>query len=88
MINELKAQEVAYQSKLREKEIDEYCQSNGITREQYTALRFLIKNLKRRKTGQDMEKYLLKLKKRKESLRGEEFNNDFTDDIIDALKTL
>jgi hypothetical protein len=34
-----------------------------------------------------MERYLLKLRKRRESLRGEEFDNDFTDEVIDALKT-
>jgi hypothetical protein len=34
-----------------------------------------------------MERYLFKLKSRNESLRGEEFENDFTDEIITALKT-
>jgi hypothetical protein len=34
-----------------------------------------------------MEKYLYKLKSRNESLRGEEFENDFSDEMINALKT-
>ena len=77
----------AYQNDLREKGIETYCKNNAITREQYTALRYLIRNLKRRKVGQDMERYLFKLKSRNESLRWEEFENDFTDEIITALKT-
>lgn len=88
IINELRAQEDEYKKDLREKEIETYCKNNGLTREQYTALVYLIKNLKRKKNGQDMEKYLLKLKSRKESLRGEEFDNDFSDEMIDALKKL
>ena len=34
-----------------------------------------------------MERYLFKLKSRNESLRGEEFENDFSDEMINALKT-
>ena len=86
-IDELKAQDEAYQNDLREKGIETYCKNNAITREQYTALRYLIRNLKRRKVGQDMERYLFKLKSRNESLRGEEFDNDFSDEMINALKT-
>jgi hypothetical protein len=33
-----------------------------------------------------MEKYLFKLKDRKESLRGEEFDNDFTPEVMEALR--
>ena len=73
---------------LREKGIETYCKNNNITREQYTALRYLVRNLKRRKVGQDIERYLYKLKSRNESLRGEEFENDFSDEMINALKTL
>jgi len=86
-LDELKAQEAAYQNDLREKGIETYCKNNNITREQYTALRYLVRNLKRRKVGQDMERYLYKLKSRNESLRGEEFENDFSDEMINALKT-
>ena len=85
-IAELKAQEEAYKNQLREKWIEDYCKNNGITREQYTALHYLLKTLKRKKVGQDMEKYLFKLKDRKESLRGEEFDNDFTPEVMEALK--
>ena len=86
-LDELKAQEAAYQNDLREKGIETYCKNNNITREQYTALRYLVRNLKRKKVGQDMERYLYKLKSRNESLRGEEFENDFSDEMINALKT-
>ena len=88
--DERKIQE-ADEEKRKLAEAMEFCEKNKITLEEYNALVFLSEKLERNvwdKGFDKMMKYLMKLMSKNESLREDEFDNEFTPEILEALEVL